>query len=109
LLEGSRAVVPALWSLEVANGFVVAEKRGLLTLLDLMEALGHLEIVLAQAIEESAESSTVRRVLATAREFRLTAYDAAYLDVARSRQLPLASLDRRLMEAATQANVPLIT
>ena len=109
LLEGSRAVVPALWSLEVANGFVVAERRGLLTPSDLTEALQNLEIVLAQAIEQSAESPTVRRVLATAREFRLTAYDAAYLDAARSHQLPLASLDRRLMEAATQASVPLVT
>jgi predicted nucleic acid-binding protein len=108
LLEGSRAVVPALWSLEIANGFVVAERRGLLTSSDSTEALQNLEIVVAQAIDISQEPLPMRRVLVAAREFRLTAYDAAYLDTARGQQLPLATLDRRLIEAAAQAKIPLV-
>jgi predicted nucleic acid-binding protein len=108
LLRGSRAVVPALWSLEVANGFVTAERRGLLTPTDSIEALQNLEIVFAQAIETSQEPVPMRRVLTTAREFRLTAYDAAYLDAARGQQLALATLDRRLGDAAKRAGVALV-
>jgi predicted nucleic acid-binding protein len=108
LLEGDRAVVPALWRLEVANGFVVAERRGLLQSSDIREVLQSFELVLAQSIEHSDESIPMRRVITTAQEFRLTAYDAEYLDTARSQQLPLATLDRKLEAAAVQAGVQLL-
>jgi len=108
LLSGSRAVVPALWQLEVTNGFLVAERRGTLTSLDTSQAMHNLEIMLAQVIENRQEPVSMRRVLALAREFRLTAYDAAYLDTARGLQLPLATLDNRLADAATDAGVHLV-
>jgi predicted nucleic acid-binding protein len=108
LLAGDRAVVPPLWRLEVANGFVTAERRGILTRSDTVQILQNFEIVLAQAIEDSQPSLPMRRVIATAREFQLTAYDAEYLDTARIQQLPLATLDRHLEEAAVQAGVPLL-
>jgi predicted nucleic acid-binding protein len=38
----------------------------------------------------------------------LTAYDAAYLELAARRRLPLATLDDRLLEAAPQAGLELI-
>jgi predicted nucleic acid-binding protein len=108
LLAGDRAVVPPLWRLEVANGFVVAERRGILTPSDTAQILQNFQIVLAQAIEENQQSLTLPRVIATAREFQLTAYDADYLETARTHQLPLATLDRRLEEAAVRAGVPLV-
>jgi len=108
LLAGDRAVVPPLWRLEVANGFVTAERRGILTRSDTVQILQNFEIVLAQAIEDSQPSLPMRRVIATARECQLTAYDAEYLDTARIQQLPLATLDRHLEEAAVQAGVPLL-
>src|SRR6202163_686359 len=107
LLSGDRAVVPPLWRIEVANGVVVTERRGVLTPSDTAEALQPFDIVFAQAVEESQQVPPLPRVIATAREFRLTAYDAEYLDTARILQLPLATLDRRLKEAAAQARVPL--
>ena len=108
LLAGDRAVVPPLWRLEVANGFIVAERRGILTPSDTAQTLQNFQIVLAQAIEESQHSLPVHRVIATAREFQLTAYDAEYLETARINQLPIATLDRRLEEAATRASVNLV-
>ena len=108
LLRGGRAVVPGLWSLEVANGFVTAERRGLLTPMDSTEALQSLEILLAQAIENSEERLSMGRVLNTAREFQLTAYDAAYLEMARGQQMALATLDRRLRDAAARAGVAIV-
>ena len=108
LLRGSRALVPALWSLEIANGFMVAERRGIFTPNDAAEALRNLDMILAQAIEIGQDVVPVRRVLATAREFGLTAYDAAYLDAARVQQLPLATLDRQLKDAAGRAGVSML-
>jgi predicted nucleic acid-binding protein len=108
LLRGSRAVVPNLWHLEIANGFINAERRGLLTLSDTTEALQNLEIVIAQAIENSRDSISMRAVLRTAREFRLTAYDAVYLETSLQQELPLATLDRQLLPAASKAGVELV-
>ena len=48
------------------------------------------------------------RVIATARQFQLTAYDAEYLDTARMQQLPLATLDRKLEASAAKAGVQLL-
>lgn len=108
LLAGDRGLVPPIWRLEVANGFVVAERRGLLAPSDIAHALQNFEIVLAQSIDDSPQPLPIRRVITTARDFRLTAYDAEYLDTARVQQLPLATLDRQLEEAAVQAGVPLV-
>jgi len=105
LADGGRAVVPALWHLEVANGFVVAERRGAISAGDTMQALHKLELLLIQSIESIPAPLSLRRVLASARQFRLTAYDACYLELARDMQLPLATLDRQLANAAKQDGI----
>jgi predicted nucleic acid-binding protein len=107
LLAGNRAVVPPHWRVEVANGFVGTERRSVLTPSDSAESLQTFQIVFALAVEEGQQLPPLPRVIATAREFRLTAYDAEYLDTARMLQLPLATLDRHLAEAAERARVPL--
>ena len=108
LLAGDRAVVPALWRLEIANAFLVAERRGLLTTSDTAEILQSFYSGIARSIEESQQVLPLQRVLASARQFHLTAYDAEYLDTARTQELPLATLDRQLEKAALQAGVPLL-
>lgn len=109
LLDGNRAVVPTLWQLEIANGFVIAERRGMLTQSDTTEALQNLDVVIAQAIENSQHFVSTRAVLHVAREFRLTAYDAVYLDTALRQELPLATLDRQLLTAASKAGVEIVS
>jgi predicted nucleic acid-binding protein len=109
LLEGDRAVVPDHWLLEVANGFVVAERRGTLTQAETMETLEGFEIVLNRSIESSQERVPVRLLVAIAREYQLTAYDAAYLETARRERLPLATLDKQLVVAASKAGVEIIS
>ena len=47
--------------------------------------------------------------LHAAREFRLTAYDAVYLEMALRQQLPLATLDRELRTAASKAGVEIVS
>ena len=107
LLSGSRAVVPALWHLEIANGLAMAERRGLLTTADIGPCLEGLEQLLMQAIETSSVSVSVRQAYSTARAFQLSAYDAAYLELARAEQLGLATLDQELRQAADRAGTEL--
>jgi predicted nucleic acid-binding protein len=106
LLAEARAVVPALWHLEMANGLVVAERRRILTAADVTRSLLHLE-QLATQIETNSDFIPVRPALTTARPFQLSAYDAVYLDTARDEGLPLATLDRSLSTAAERAAVEL--
>ena len=108
LMRGDRALVPPLWKLEIANGFLVAERRGVLTPSDTVEALEHLDIVIAQAIENTEDSVSMRRALNAGRKFGLTAYDAVYLDTALGQDLPLATLDRQLKAAASKAGVEIL-
>ena len=108
LTRKGRALVPPLWRMEVANGFVVAERRRTLSLADISEALDRLDALRAKSIDFSEQTFATRRLLATARSFHLTAYDAEYLETARTLSLPLATLDRPLREAAERAGVELV-
>jgi predicted nucleic acid-binding protein len=107
LLGGGRAVVPALWHLEMANGLVMAERRGILSTIDTEGALVRVEQFLTQVIETETDLFSVRQTLTSARSFNLSAYDAAYLETSKRYGLPLATLDRQLRAAAGRAGVEL--
>lgn len=103
-LDRAGAVVPAIWSLEIRNALLMAERRGRISEADVFGAVNslahmHIEIDRFQDADE---------VLAVARRFRLTTYDAAYLELAQRRSIPLASLDRALVAAARDAGVKLL-
>jgi predicted nucleic acid-binding protein len=101
-LAGSAAVVPGLWPLEVANVLLVAERRGRLTPEDgrqFLVLLAGLPITVDVAIPDP------REILTLARVHRLSAYDAAYLELAVRDRLPLATRDRTLRAAARAARV----
>ncbi len=108
LLQGSRAVVPALWQIEVANGLVTTERRAMMTVSETAEILRNFEVVLGGSIDIIGGPVSIPNIVSAARQSRLTAYDAAYLDLARERQLPLATLDRGLANAAKRAGVALL-
>ena len=106
LLTVDAAVVPSLWPLEVANGLLVAERRGRLSADETMqvrEMLVDLPITLDEATFDEGFGS----VLNLARERNLSAYDAAYLALAMREGLPLATLDDKLRAAATSVGVQL--
>jgi predicted nucleic acid-binding protein len=67
------------------------------------------EQLLGETIGTIASVVTFWQALATARSFRLTAYDAVYLEIARSEGVPLATLDHALRAAATQVGVELLS
>ena len=107
LVANSRAWVPAIWRLEVANGLQTGVRRGRINAAYRDLALGDLallDISIDQDTDKYAWSSTLR----LADRFRLTLYDAAYLELAQRRSLPLASLDEELRAAARGLDVLLI-
>jgi predicted nucleic acid-binding protein len=100
------AVVPPLWSLEVANVLLVAERRRRITRADatrFLELLGELPVVVAAPEGVSAMAALV----SLGRELGLSAYDAAYLNLARRERMPLATRDRALRTAAVRGGVRL--
>jgi len=109
LIAGMRAVVPALWHLEMANGLAIAERRKILSSADVIQGLANIEKFNGQAVDTITDTVSVRQALVTARRFQLSAYDSVYLDLARDEALPLATLDKSLRSAANQAGVALIT
>jgi predicted nucleic acid-binding protein len=107
-LEQEEALAPAHWPLEVANALHTAERRGR------MEAseLPRLRALLAALPVEVAPvelTTATGGILETARTYDLTAYDAACLDLAAIRGLPLATVDERLRAACARAGVEVVT
>ena len=107
-LKRVRALVPALWHLEMSNGLAVAERRSILAITDVDQAIIDIEQIVAQAVDTDSSVVSARRSLTTARAFQLSAYDAVYLDLARRERLALATLDDRLRAAAAKAGVELL-
>ena len=106
--SGWRAVVPPLWQLEVANGLLMNERRRTLTAADADQGLIDLEIFLAARAEVDQAPAAMRLVANLARTYQLTVYDAAYLELAKRENLPLATLDKGLRAAAVKAGVELL-
>ena len=97
-------VVPALWWFEVRNAFIVNERRGRSS--ERLTA-GFLRELSQISIEADAKPES-DAVLALARKHRLTVYDAAYLELAQRRGLPLATPNAPLAAAAQAEGVKLI-
>ena len=106
-LEHDEALAPAIWPLEVANGLRTAERRGRLDLADLSHVRGLL-ISLPVQVEGVALDAALGEVTEIARRLELTAYDAAYLELAARRGLALATVDARLRRACELAGVVLV-
>lgn len=100
------AVVPGLWWLEVANSLTVAVRRKRIDTDFRRAALGDLALLDISTDQQTA-SLVWSETLNLADQHRLTLYDAAYLELARRRGLPLATLDQELRAAAVSANVAL--
>lgn len=99
--------VPALWWYEVANAVTVAQRRHRLSEADAMR-LTELYGMLPIRIDVHLNPDAVWRFAHLAQEFTLSAYDAAYLELAERRGLALATLDRRLITAAKAAGVAIV-
>jgi predicted nucleic acid-binding protein len=101
------AAVPGLWSLEIASGLIVGERRGRLKPAESAAFVSMLEELPIEA-DPATGARALHETMSLARERRLSAYDAAYLELAMRLRLPLATGDRGLRAAAERAGVELI-
>jgi predicted nucleic acid-binding protein len=98
------AVVPGLWRLEVANSLTVAVRRNRIDSEFRRAGLADLAL-LEITIDPQTDNQAWGETLLLADRYRLTLYDAAYLELAQRRQLPLATLDQELITAARAAGI----
>jgi predicted nucleic acid-binding protein len=104
-LASTTAVVPALWPLQVGNAALVGERRKRATEAKVTHFLTLLESLPIRADDETAARAW-QETLQLARAHKLSVYDAAYLELAMRRGLPLATLDECLKAAAAAVGVP---
>lgn len=99
--------MPTVWPMEIANAMLVGERAGRLgpreiaRFLDLVQELG-------PQIESVDPLGQLEGALRVGREHQLSAYDASYLALAMTTGAALATLDRRLRQAAERAGVALL-
>lgn len=105
-LRDDRAVVPAIWPLEVANVLLVAERRSRLSE---AQASRFVELLAQLPIDVDGSATDMAGLVAAGRRHRLSPYDASYLVLAKRQGVALATLDRPLAKAAGNSGVQLIT
>lgn len=106
-LVDEAALVPMHWHLEVANVLAIAERRGRYSTAEVSQLLS---IVGRLSLETDGlpAAGAIDVLLPLCRAHGLTSYDAAYLELAMRRDLPLATLDEDLRTAASAAGVELL-
>ena len=105
--RGDTAVAPSFWPHEVLNALIIGEKRKRISHVLLRSFVNDLA-KLPVALEQFPAVVVFSRVQRLGREHGLTAYDAAYLDLALDNGLPLATLDDDLFQACRKAGVELV-
>lgn len=106
-MPANEAIVPAIWSLEVASVLLIGERRQRLTQAQTAQFLQLLR-TFAITVDAVPPMVTINAVMMLGREHRLSSYDAAYLELAMRHGLPLATLDQTLRAAANAVGVSLL-
>ena len=103
----SGATAPSLWPLEVLNALAMAERRGRVDAARRQRLGGFLrDLPVTIDVQTASQAWAVTSQLAT--RFRITMYDAAYLELAQRLGLPLATLDQELRAAGGALGVTLL-
>jgi predicted nucleic acid-binding protein len=106
-LPNAGAVAPQLWPIEALNGLLTAERRGRIDRKARQRLAGFLQ-ELPITIDDETASRSWTTTAHLAEQHRLTAYDAAYLELAMRRGLSLATSDTALIAAAKVAGLQLL-
>ena len=103
----SGAEAPSLWPLEILNALALAERRGRIDAGQRQRLAGFLhDLPVTLDVETASQAWAATPQLAA--RFRLTIYDAAYLELAQRRSLPLATLDKELRAASGALGIALL-
>ena len=104
LLRDDIAFGPSVWPLEIANGLLIGQRRGRLSIAEVARAFD-LVLGLPLSLHDVPLELALGSVADLAATQRLSAYDAAYLDLAMRQGLPLATQDGDLRAAAGRLGV----
>jgi predicted nucleic acid-binding protein len=104
---GEEAWVPALWRLEVVNVLLKAKRQGRISAQRAEEFLGQLR-GFAIEFDDECFAKADTEIFQLGLEHQLSSYDAAYLELAQRRKLPLATQDNNLVVAAKTKGVQLV-
>jgi predicted nucleic acid-binding protein len=107
IMPNAEAFVPEIWSLEIVNTLPVAERRNRMTVEQTQASINWLQSLLI-TIDSLTSVQAFGRTLTLAREQNLASYDAAYLELAWRLDLPLATNDKQLIDAALRCQVELL-
>ena len=105
LLASESAIAPQVWHFEVANALRVAEMRQRATPAETAKSIAMLHHL---PLEIESEAPAIALLLALAREYGLSAYDAAYLELALRKSCGIATFDKKLAAASVRAGLSLI-
>ena len=105
-LLGGEAVVPTVWPREITNALITGVRRGRLTDEEARTAQKMFE-ALPIVVEPLTRREVFEETVRLARLHELSSYDAAYLELARRLDIPLATTDRALARAAGSEGVVL--
>lgn len=105
-VAAGRLLVPPIWPYEVANAFRSAVRRGRVAEPEILSVCARIEGL--QFELAGTHDSSVRQRYLAAMSHGLTAYDAAYVELALQRRCPLATLDDALARVAVQAGVDVL-
>jgi predicted nucleic acid-binding protein len=108
LLIQEPAIVPVIWPFEVANALLVGERRQRTNASQVSASLQQL-LDLPISIDDAMFSTAWGTVVAIARQYELAVYDAAYVELAQRRSIPIATIDVRQRDTAVRLGVPLVT
>ena len=103
----SGAVAPSLWRLEVANALQTAIRRKRIDAAFRDASLTDLRSLVV-TIDTETDDHAWADTLRLAERWRLTLYDAAYLELAQRLEVPLASLDQALRTAAGELGLAVL-
>lgn len=105
--QGDAAMAPSFWAHEVLNALLAGEKRKRISKELIRSFLDDL-VLLPVTLEQRPAGIVFDRIQSLSRKHGLTAYDAAYLDLALDNGLALATLDEALMRACKNEGAALV-
>ena len=104
MIDGMEAIVPSIWELEVSNILLSKIRRRHASFSQAIEFMHRLSDLSISA-SPHFEGRVFESISPLAHDHNLTSYDAAYLHLAWSEGLPIATLDKNLRTAAKQLGV----
>lgn len=100
-------VVPSHWPLEISNALRSRIKSNRISISDFHDIMERFDLLNVE-VQSPLELDEIGPLAQFAVTHELTTYDAAYVQLALQRRVPLATLDRAMRTAAMKLNIPLL-